>query len=135
MNHKWTKKAALEDKSTEIINRTEYLKSQANSLNGDPNAIFLLLLERHNLKSELARADSCPWVREMYVEQTLHDNILRFVEGIADDLFASKSDKYDDGFDTESWYDFDDEQKEVCYYYASLQYIITYCIVFVNIIQ
>jgi len=135
VNHKRTKKAALEDKSTEIINRTEYLKSQANSLNGDPNAIFLLLLERHNLKSELARADSCPWVREMYVEQTLHDNILRFVEDIADDLFASKSDKYDDGFDTESWYDFDDKQKEVCYYYASLEYIITYCIVFVNIIQ
>ena len=135
VNHKRTKKAALEDKSTEIINRTEYLKSQANSLNGDPNAIFLLLLERHNLKSELARADSCPWVREMYVEQTLHDNILHFVEDIADDLFASKSDKYDDGFDTESWYDFDDKQKEVCYYYASLEYIITYCIVFVNIIQ
>ena len=135
VNHKRAKKAALEDKSTEIINRTEYLKSQANSLNGDPNAIFLLLLERHNLKSELARADSCPWVREMYVEQTLHDNILRFVEDIDDDRFASKSDKYDDGFDTESWYDFDDEQKEVCYYYASLEYIITYCIVFVNIIQ
>ena len=135
VNHKRAKKAALEDKSTEIINRTEYLKSQANSLNGDPNAIFLLLLERHNLKSELARADSCPWVREMYVEQTLHDNILRFVEDIEDDHFASKSDKYDDGFDTESWYDFDDEQKEVCYYYASLEYIITYCIVFVNIIQ
>ena len=134
VNHKRTQKAALEDKSTEIINRTEYLKSQANSLNGDPNAIFALLLERDNLKSELARADSCPWVREMYVGQALHDNILRFVESIADQCFTSKSGKYDVGFHTESWYDLNVNQKKVCYYYVSSEYIITYCTVFVNII-
>ena len=133
--------AAVVNKSEEIIERKKRLQSKANSLNGNPNGIFSVLLtldkrtqERDNLKSTLARAHQrreygsfTPWVREMSVEQTVHDRLLRFVELIDEKCFVSGKSKLDDGFEGESWYDLNVQQKKVCYYHISLEYIITYC--------
>ena len=94
--------------------------------------------ERDDLKNQLAHQNLQPkpkrpsqgnseWcTRHMSIEKDRHDVILEYVKELTKGKF-NRNPEWDEGFETERWYNLDDRETTVCNYYV-FEYIITVCV-------
>ena len=142
---KLSQETTTELRSKELIEQREFAYSRALALTNNTDEIMRMLFnlektqrERDDLKNQLAHQNlqlkpkrpslgNSEWcTRHMSIEKDHHDVILEYIKVLTEGKF-NRDPEWDEGFETERWYNVDKDKTRVCNYYA-FEYIITVCV-------
>ena len=142
---KLSQEPTTELRSKELIQQRKFAYSRALALTNNTDEIMRMLFnlektqrERDDLKNQLAHQNLQPkpkrpslgnseWcTRHMSIEKDHHDVILEYIKELTKGKF-NRNPEWDEGFETERWYNLDDRETKVCNYYV-FEYIITVCV-------
>ena len=142
---KLSQEPTTELRSKELIEQREFAYSRALALTNNTDEIMRMLFnlektqrERDDLKNQLAHQNlqlkpkrpslgNSEWcTRHMSIEKDHHDVILEYIKELTKGKF-NRNPEWDEGFETERWYNLDKDRTKVCNYYV-FEYIITVCV-------